>query len=457
MNIAFHHLLINQSGRAHSPPLGVLTLVQILKNQQYPCSFHQYLHVRGTILDPNQLARQILDQPGVAAVSTMINGLPLLVLALRIVKKEDPEKVIIVGGPGMTGIAYEVISMFPEIDMVAYGEGDSQIVQIAEWIHKKRKPEDIAGVCFRQDGEVIKTDQAARIQDLDQIPLMDLSEIDLDDYGGFPVMSSRGCPFKCSFCDVAPSWGRKNTRRSVEHVLDELDYLYEHVGIRSVAFVDDLFIINRAWVEDFCKQKIERGNQMIWRANGHINLATEELVSIMAEAGCESMFYGVESGSDEVLDKIVKNFTIKKAVEVLQMTSRYMITNLNLIWAYPFESTWDLRETLKYHEFFKEKELRCSLVMLAPLQSAPITDEYEDLVLEFKYPNIFLLDYYELSAKFGLEFEQLLMSNSKVFSAFYSFNSDLLPQHVALVEDYQHYASQKGEVLATPRELWQSL
>ncbi len=457
MNIGFHHLLINQNEFAHSPPLGVLTFMQILKNKGYECTFDQFLHVKGIPLDPKNLAVQILNVPGVAAISTMINCLPLLIMALRIVKKEDPEKVIIVGGPGFTGVAYEAISLFPEIDVVAHGEGELQIVQLAEWIHGKRELQDIVGICFRAGKEVIKTEQAERIKNLDQIPYLDLEAIDLSDYGGFPVMSSRGCPFKCSFCDVAPSWGRKNTRRSVEHVLDELDYLYEKVGIEEVAFVDDLFIINRKWVEEFCRQKIERGNQMHWRANGHVNLATEELIALMAQAGCKSMFYGVESGSNSVLKEIVKNFTIEKAVDVLQMTNRYMTANLNLLWAYPFEDTDDLMETLKYHQFFEKKGLRCSMVMLAPLQSAPMTEQYQDLVLDFTYPNIFIQDYYELPASYGSEFEELLKSNNKVFSAFYSFDSPLLKEHVALVEEYRQYSRAYDEAFSTPRELWQSL
>ncbi|WP_422353984.1 B12-binding domain-containing radical SAM protein [Roseivirga pacifica] len=456
MNIAFHHILINQNGIAHSPPLGVLTLKKILEDKGYTCSFNQFLHVKGQYLDPKLLAEQILDTHGAAAISTMINGLPLLIMALRLVKQQAPNKTVIVGGPGFTGVAEEAANKFADIDVVCFGEGEKQVVEIAEWLHKKRQIQDVSGICYRIEGKVKKTPQAERIVALDKIPYLSLNNIDLAAYTGYPVMSSRGCPYKCSFCDVAPSWGRRNTRRSVDHVLDELDYLYYKVGLRDIAFVDDLFIINRKWVEEFCEKKLARGNKMTWRANGHINLSNEKLIALMADAGCKSMFYGVESGSNYVLKKIVKQFTIEKATSILQMTQRYMKTNLNLIWGYPFEKTEDLEATLKYHRFFQQKGLNCSLVMLAPLQSAPITEEFQELILNFKYPNIFIQDYYELKAEFSQQFESLLQSDPKVFSAFYSFSSPNLASHAKVVDHYRH-SLQSSNAYLTPRELWQEV
>jgi len=454
--IGFHHLLLNQNERPHSPPLGVLTLMQLVRNSGREAYFNQFVHLKGTILSPEHLAQQIVAQPGVAAISTMINGLPLLVMALRLVKSRDPEKKIIVGGPGFTGIAKEAIENYPGMDIVCFGEGEMQILELMEYLDGNCSLEDVPGVCFRQNGEIIKTDQAGRIKDLDSLPYLCFDAINLRSYNGFPIMASRGCPFKCSFCDVAPSWGRRNTRRSVEHVLDELDYLYHEKGIRKISFVDDLFIVNRKWVIDFCEQKLKRGNKMIWRGNGHINLANEELIELMAEAGCESMFYGVESGSDRVLQKIVKDFTLEKAKKVLRFTDKYMNTHINLIWGYPFETTDDLILTLEAHSFFKERGIGVSLVMLAPLQSAPMTEQYKDLVLNFNYQNIFLQDYYELDAKYGSEFEQLLKSDSKVFSAFYAFASPQLEEHKAIVDHYQDEFFRSGQ-FATPRELWQGV
>lgn len=454
MNISFHHILINQNQKAHSPPLGVLTLMKILQNKGQECSFNQFLHVKGELLDPEKLAQQVLEVPGVAAISTMINGLPLLIMALRLVKAQNPEKIIVVGGPGFTGIASAAIKHFPQIDIVCHGEGEKQIVKLVDYLNGKDDITSVPGICYRQNKSVHETPQAQRVKDLDLLPYLCFDDIRLSDYTGFPIMASRGCPYKCTFCDVAPSWGRRNTRRSIDHVLDELDFLYFEKGLRKISFVDDLFIINRKWVKEFCKKKIERENPMIWRANGHINLATDELISLMADAGCESIFYGVESGSDRVLKRIKKGFSFEKAVEILKLSLRYMNTNLNLIWGYPFETKEDLFATLRAHDLFNHKGLGCSLVMLAPLQSAPITNEFKDLHLNFSYPNIFLQDYYELKSSYGNEFEILIKQHPKIFSAFYSFSSENLHEHVNIVKSYQY---NRNHQIVTPRELWQGV
>jgi anaerobic magnesium-protoporphyrin IX monomethyl ester cyclase len=453
---SFHHLLINQNGQAHSPPLGVLTLIEVLRKQNKPAFFFQFTHRKGEVLCPQRLAQQISDSPGIAAISTMINGLPLLIMALRILKKTSPEKQIIVGGPGFTGIAFETIEHFPEIDIVCFGEGEIQILQLYEYFEGKRNLENVTGICFRNKQKGIKTEQTHRITDLDLVPPLCFDAFSLKDYGGFPIMASRGCPFKCSFCDVAPSWGRRNTRRTIEHVIDELDFLYYEKGLRNISFVDDLFIVNQKWTEAFCKEKIRRKNKMIWRANGHINLTNENLISLMAEAGCESIFFGVESGSNQVLKKIDKNFTIEKAKNVLHFTSTYMNANINLIWGYPFETTQDLNKTLDAQMYFIENKIGCSLVMLAPLQSAPITEQYPATTLNLNYPNIFLSDYYELDKDFKPQFHELLRTHPKIFSAFYCFDSPLLEYHDALVQFYQ--LSQMFEnKFPSPTELWEGV
>lgn len=420
--ITFLHLLINQPEKAHSPPIGVLALVAALRQAEIGVEFTQFTHLRGTSLDPAQLHRIMAESQPIIAVSTMINSLPLLVLALRLLRKTNPEKTVVVGGPGMVGIGTSVLKHTPEIDVVAFGEGESTVVPLFKALAARSSLRDVPGIHYRQQGAILTTRSTMRTAELDQLPLPDYSGIDFTKYHSVGLMASRGCPFSCTFCDVAPAWGRRNTHRSVEHVLDEMQRLSEERGVREFGFADDLFVVNRKWVEEFCARKVSRGITASWRCCGHINLVSPTLLASMASAGCKSIFYGVESGSNTVLRRIKKNFSIEKAFEVIGWSLKHMEVTTNFMWGFPEETPEDLDQTLFAAKFVEELGAAASLLMLAPLNQAPMS---ADAAIRFdaSAANIFCADYRELAQRYRADWHALVESNPTVYGAFYRFES----------------------------------
>lgn len=420
--ISFFHLLINQDAKAHSPPIGVLSLVSTLRRRGIPVQFNQFMHLKGEQLSPEGLADRLRKAEGILAISIMINVLPFLIMALRILRQTDAEKIVVVGGPGMVGIGRDVLCSTPEVDIVSFGEGEMMVVPLFEKLLDGKTLRGVPGIHYRQNGLVLSNTAAERVACLDQFELPDYSKIDLHQYHGVGIMASRGCPFSCTFCDVAPAWGRKNTRRTIDHVLDEMQILSDDLGIQDVGFADDLFILDRGWVTEFCNRKIQRGIHTSWRCNGHINLANMELSRMMKAAHCRSIFFGIESGSNSTLRRIKKNFTIEKALRIVSETLQYMGVSTNFMWGFPGDSLSDLQDTLLARNLVESMGATSSLVMLAPLAQSPICTDVCPKKFISTVPNIFCEDYRELDPRYMDTWNNIISTNPDSLSAFYHFD-----------------------------------
>jgi anaerobic magnesium-protoporphyrin IX monomethyl ester cyclase len=431
--ISFFHLLINQDTKAHSPPIGVLSLVSTLHRGGIPAQFNQFMHLKGEQLSPEGLADRFRQADGILAVSIMINVLPLLIMALRILRQTDTERIVVVGGPGMVGIGREVLCTTPEVDIVSFGEGEMTAVPLFQKLLDGATLRDVPGIHYRQNGMVLSNPAAERVACLDEFELPDYSRIDLRQYHGVGIMASRGCPFGCTFCDVAPAWGRKNTRRSIDHVLDEMQILRDDLGIHDIGFADDLFILDRSWVTEFCNRKIQRGIDISWRCNGHINLANIEVSSIMKASHCRSIFFGIESGSNSTLMRIKKNFTIEKAFRVVSETLQYMDVSTNFMWGFPGDSLGDLKDTLMARNRLESIGATSSLVMLAPLAQSPICSDVCPKKFIAAMPNIFCEDYRELDPRYLDAWNNIISTNPASLSAFYHFDVPGLEDMVEIV------------------------
>lgn len=454
--ISIVHLLINQRGRAHSPPIGALAIQATLARAGYSTDFTQFCHLAGTELAVDDLVKHLSQCKQVIFVSTMINALPYLVLALRRFKAANPDRVIVVGGPGMLGVADNLLDMASEIDAVSVGEGESIVEALAESMTQGCAPDGIPGVGYRtSDGLVTKAAGLPRSVDLDRFALPNYSLVNLDLYHSVGIAASRGCPFSCTFCDVAPAWGRRNTHRSVENVLGEIEQLQQSYGVRSVGFVDDLFIIDKKWVRDFCREKIKRKVEVSWRCNGHVNLVDESLMELMCEAGCTSIFMGIESGSDRVLSEIKKGFRIEKALRQIELSSKYMRVSTNFMWGFQTETVDDLQQTLCAVSAVEALGAETSLVMLAALGSAPMLSTIApSLFFDPVVPNIFCADYLELRDGDRNEWLELISTHPSVFSAFYYSRSGDIAERIALMEGVTTFRSIQS-AQPGPRALWQ--
>jgi len=261
------------------------------------------------------------------------------------------------------------------VDAVVVGEGEKAMLQIVEDIDKGV---DISGRIYRSE----------YIENLDDIPFPDRKAIKNErniqqayqDEGKrmTSVLSSRGCPFRCSFCCSHVVWQRKIRFRSPLNILDEAEQLVRYWSIQFLKFADDTFTINKQRVIDFCKLKIEKGIKISYGANAHVNTVDEDLLKHLAESGCRELWYGVESGSPRILKKMHKNTDINKIREVFKLTKEYGIkTRAYFLLGMPGETAEDIEMTEKLCD-----ELQPDIVGFTLLSPFPINQyfDYETMV-----------------------------------------------------------------------------
>ena len=256
------------------------------------------------------------------------------------------------------------------VDAAVVGEGEKATLQLVEDIDKGA---DISGRIYRSE----------YIENLDDIPFPDRKTIKNErniqqayhDEGKriTSVLSSRGCPFHCSFCCSHIIWGRKIRFRSPVNMLDEVDQLVKHWDIQFLKFADDTFTVNKQRVIDFCKLKIEKDIKIPYGANAHVNTIDEDLLKHLAESGCQELWYGVESGSPRILKKMHKNTDINRIREVFKLTKEYGIkTRAYFLLGMPSETAEDVEMTEKLCD-----ELQPDIVGFTLLSPFPINQYFD--------------------------------------------------------------------------------
>jgi len=356
-------------------PLGVTYLLGALHRAGYRASVRDIQHANGSPL-PALLDALEYSAP-VVGVSCMNDLLPAVLVAVSDHKRDHPGKTVILGGPGPTGVAEELLSAFRAVDIIVKGEGEQTLVDLLDCLREDADLAKVAGIVYQNDGRPRVNAAQPRLQNLDNLHPLPFNVFELHRYHAtLPVSTSRGCPYNCAFCDIVGLWGRSTTFRSLDSVLAELNDM-THFGVTNVTFVDDTFVLERSRVEAFCQRMRDEQLGHTWHCNGRINLMDERLLSRMVSGGCRSVFYGIESGSDRILTRINKAFSAEQAERTVRLTARYVQTRVSFIWGFPFETFDDFKATWALaHRLAVIRNVTAQLFLLAPLPNTLIHGEY---------------------------------------------------------------------------------
>jgi len=264
--------------------------------------------------------------------------------------KQNHDIKIIAGGPHPSALKEELLKKCKSLDAIAYGEGEETFLELVKHSEEGGDLSEVKGICFRDgNGEIRTNEPREPISDLDSLPRPALHLIGpISRYPGpYPtgahpsihVLASRGCPFQCTFCSN-PVWERKIRLRSAESVLSEVEWLRKNFKVREIFFQDDTFNIDRVWFEAICNGLIERGlnKKLIFKSPFRANekLVDRDLLILAKKAGFWMIFYGVESGNQEILNSVKKNLRLEEIRRAFELTrdagiktyASFMIGNL---------------------------------------------------------------------------------------------------------------------------------
>lgn len=412
-------------------PLGVLYLAGELLRQGHKveirdCQLGQH---DTSVID--LIMYMLQDSADIIGISCMSDLLPAVLLAVTRYKEQSPNSIVVLGGPGPTSVASEILRHFPAVDYIVKGEGEDTLAELINRIGNGVSIEDVSGLCYRHDGIVYCGRPRVRIKNLDDLHPLPYSLVPINAYSGtMPISTARGCTYGCSFCDVSAMWQRKVTWRSIDNVIAEMSSFVDR-GITRVNIVDDTFILSRRRTLDFCHRLIKTQLPISWHCNGRINLVDESLLATMAEAGCASIFFGVESGSDDVLRRIRKGFNRAKVLSSIELAAKYIpLVTVSFIWGFPFESLSDFQATRDlYLRLMEIENVKIQVYELTPFANAPIYQEFSsELYFDGSYVSV-------LNGERPVEQEEkaLIKKHPQVFPNFYRFRTPHREKKIATI------------------------
>jgi radical SAM superfamily enzyme YgiQ (UPF0313 family) len=272
----------------------------------------------------------------------------------HLARKVCPGIPVVYGGAHCTAL-YEEFARIG--DCVVLGEGESTIMEIVEYIqHGMRDWEDIPGIAFESGSECVVNNPRDPIKELDMLPFPDWSLYDYSQYLSIPsennkcpihlysISSMRGCPYSCSFC--TDLHGTEVRHRSSESVVDEMEYNRDTYGALHFDFADSNMTVHKDRFLDFCTLMMERDLDVMWNMETRVDLVDEEIVQAAHQAGCQVICYGIESGSQYILKKMGKCFTLDQIEAAVQMaTEAGLLVKSSFILGHPYETIESVEDT----------------------------------------------------------------------------------------------------------------
>ena len=358
-------------------PLGCLYLCRALEDAGFEVDFRDYQLCDTEDPFDMETFLSFLEKPaGVIGLSCMANLLPFTLMAMRVLKQRYPDRTLVLGGVGSKSVEDTILRRFPWVEVICRGEGEQTGPELLKALREGRDLSGIPGTSFRRNGSVHHNPPRERIADLDSIPFPSFEKVDLKRYAGYGMMTSRGCPYPCTFCSVAPVWNLESHSRSPMNIVEEMRLLHGEAGVDLFLFQDEFFISGKRPVMNFCRELRESGLDVEWKAFGRVNLTDVEMMEAMADCGCIELRFGIESGSDYVLKRIKKGFTAAESLELIpKAIDIFPRVDTFFVWGFPFESMEDFNQSL-----FQMVSLRMmgSRVLPSLLSLLPQTEIYRE-------------------------------------------------------------------------------
>jgi len=401
------------------PLLGIAFLSSYLKKFGFDVDLLDHMNL------PASESIKILNKYDIVGFASYITNYKAILEVARKLKRED--NIILVGGPHAT--------LFPEdfnddyIDYVITGEGENVLRELLVSIKGRKEITDIPGMGYKKGGRFIYNNFARPVENLEVIGPPDVMKYDLSRY--YPpvhirgrkvihTLTSRGCPYKCTFCAASEIMGRRIRYRGLQSVFDELQSYFDQ-GYDSIMFYDDVFTLNKKRVFSICEEFIKRNLKMKWCCFTRTRGLTSELCTAMKEAGCYLITFGCESSHDKTLKLLKKDLTHEQNVRGIELTHNAGILAFSsFMIGLPGETKEDILTTIK---FAAGSKLDFAIFpIFEPFKGTPIYEVCKEMgkwSLVEGEQNLLLISQDEVWTPHGITREEIVLLTRKAFKDFY--------------------------------------
>ncbi len=300
----------------------------------------------------------------------------------QLLKKELPDSTIVFWGPHATYFHMELMKDYNFIDVCIRGELEHTLYEICRALKDNKPLGSVNGITLRKSGEVIANKDADFIQNLDELPFPDRKAFRMQDYRQAfysgkrtaLIISSRGCPYQCTFCLWPKTVGGRRFRpRSAKNVVDEIEFLVKKYGVDEIVFDDDTFTLDKKRVMDICSEILSRNLNIKWLCMARVNTVDEEVLTIMKKSGCYQVTFGFESGSEKILKSMKKGVTKKEIARAVELTKKQgLVVTGSFVFGMPEENRETVKQTMKF-----AKQLNADYVQFVLAAPFPGTEFFD--------------------------------------------------------------------------------
>jgi len=366
---------------APSPPLGICYAAAACEAAGAEVVILDYIVRKYT---PEKLIEELEAlKPDAVGTSSVTMNFSAAAEIMQAAKRYNPSIITMMGGPHVSFDVENTLTTYPDIDLIVIGEGEETLKELVPRLFEKNLWHSIKGIAFQEKGKIIITEPRELIEDLDTLPLPARHLLPMSRYLalGFPVsiITSRGCPNRCIFCQGRRMVGYKVRHRTPKLVVDEIEDILSY-GWTRINIADDIFTANKERVLEICNEIKKRGISFTWSAFARVNTVDREIIEAMRDVGCDSVSFGIESGNPEMLKRIRKGITLDQARKATQYCrDAGMITHASFMVGLPGESKETMRDS---KDFAEELDIIYGYHFLAPFPGTTVREKIDEYDLE---------------------------------------------------------------------------
>jgi anaerobic magnesium-protoporphyrin IX monomethyl ester cyclase len=362
----------------HPPfsPLGLGYLGAVLEKNGYSVNV---IDCQAQKLTHNDFEREISKhQPKVVGVTSTTLTYKSALKVAEIAKQVHPDCVTILGGCHATFWDDKALEECPRLDMVVRKEGEYTLLEIVNRLKESKCIHDVLGTTCRKNGKTIRNADRPYIENLDELPfpahhLLPLKHLRKQRKVIFPLTTSRGCVYWCNFCTAVRMFGRRYRMRSPKNVVDEIQFLNEKYGANQLTFYDDTFTVDQSRVEKICEGIQKRKLKVEWDCETRVDMVTRDLLKKMKKAGCIAVWFGVESGSQNVLNSMEKSINLAQTRRAFKWANEAgLMVVAGVILGFPGETKDTAWQTVKFVEELNPNDV--GYYIATPYPGTPMYD-----------------------------------------------------------------------------------
>lgn len=419
-----------------APPMGLAYIAAFLEEKGIPV---EIIDSDASSLDLQGTVDRILEKsPEYIGITAMTATMGITKKLIKQIRRVLPEVVIIIGGVHATALPKRTMQEIPEINVVVMGEGEHTAYELISALDGDEGSDALAkvqGICFRRGDQIVENKTRPVNTDLDSLPFPARHLLPMDIYEGpgwfrwshgyskpfVPIFTARGCPYNCIFCASHIMAGRSVRYRSVENVMAEIDHLKEKYDIKILSIEDDTFTLRKERAISICKELIKRDYKLHIMCETRVDQINEQLLHYLKMAGVEWLFFGVESGNQEILHKTRKGIALDQARTAIRLTKKAGIgTHAGFILGHLGETRETAMQTIKF--LMELMPDHAGIATLIPFPGSKIWDycQENNIPLPRDWNDYGMVNSIPISINPGLDSKEILKLRDKAIWTYYS-------------------------------------